>query len=87
MIIRDGTGRLCGVLDLVKLAVLTLVKKSLLENWQLLVSLETPEALLGFEHACGCPAQGHLGIPSPLHVPADLSDNAVHRLDDVGAGQ
>src|SRR3954468_16610455 len=57
------------------------------ELWQLLVRLQPPKALAGLHHAGGRPAQGHRGIAPALHIPGDLADRAVHRLDDVGAGQ
>ena len=83
--LRDG--RLCGVFDLVRLAVLSMGDEGLLEHWQLPLCLCASEALLGLEHACGGPAQGHFGIASARHARADLSDDAVHGLDDIGAGQ
>ena len=57
------------------------------EQRQMLVGLEAPEALLRFQHARGSPAQSHLCIPPALHIPAYLANDAVHALDDVGAGQ
>ena len=64
-----------------------MVLKGGLEHRQMLVGLEAPEALLGFQHARGSPAQSHLCIPPALHIPANLANDAVHALDDVGAGQ
>ena len=63
------------------------VLKGGLEHRQMLVSLEAPEALLRFQHARGGPAQSHLRVPPALHIPAHLANDAVHALDDVGAGQ
>jgi hypothetical protein len=57
-----------------------------LEHRQMLVGFEAPEALLGFQHARRSPAQSHLRIPPALHIPAHLANDAVHALDDVGAG-
>ena len=65
----------------------TMVLKGGLEHRQMLVSLEAPEALLRFQHARGGPAQSHLRVPPALHIPAYLANDAVHALDDVGAGQ
>ena len=46
--------RLCGVLDLVTFALLAVVDEGLLENWEVLLSLDAAEAFLCFEHAsCG----------------------------------
>ena len=46
--------RLCGVLDLVKVALLAAVDEGLLENWEVLVSRDAAEAFLRFDHAsCG----------------------------------
>jgi hypothetical protein len=60
----------------------TMVLKGGLEHRQMLVSLEAPEALLGFQHARRSPAQSHLRIPPALHIPAYLANDAVHALDD-----
>ena len=78
--------RLCGVLDLVRFALLAVVGKGFLSNWALLVSLDAPKVCLCLEHASGGPAQGHLGVSPALHIPADQPDDAVHSLDDVPAG-
>jgi hypothetical protein len=64
-----------------------MVLKGGLEHRQMLVGLEAPESLLRFQHACGSPAQSHLCVPPALHIPAYLANDAVHALDDVGAGQ
>ena len=64
-----------------------MVLKGGLEHRQLLVGLEAPEALLRFQHARGSPAQSHLRVPPALHIPTYLANDAVHALDDVGAGQ
>ena len=42
---------LCGVLDLVKFALLAAVDEGLLENWEVLVSRDAAEAFLRFDHA------------------------------------
>jgi hypothetical protein len=65
----------------------TMVLKGGLEHRQMLVGLEAPETLLGFMHARGSRAQTHLRVPPALHIPAHLANDAVHALDDVGAGQ
>ena len=79
--------RLCGVLDLVKFALLAVVDEGLLENWEVLVSLDAAEAFLCFEHSgCG-PAQGHPGVSPAFHIPADLPDDTVHGLNYVRTGQ
>ena len=78
--------RLCGVLDLVRFALLAVVGKGFLKNWALLVSLDAPKAFLCLEHASGGPAQGHLGVSPALRIPADQPDDTVHRPDDVRAG-
>ncbi len=57
------------------------------EDGELPVGLQTPEPLLGFKHSCRGPAQGHPRVLPPLHIPAGLADDAVHRFDDVGTGQ
>ena len=45
--------RLCGVLDLVKVALLAAVDEGLLENWEVLVSRDAAEAefLASLDHA------------------------------------
>ena len=57
------------------------------QDGKLPVSLEPSEALGGFEHAGGDPAQRHLRVPPALHVARDASDRAHHVLGDVGAGE
>ena len=54
---------------------------------QLLVGLQPPEPLGGFQHGGAGPAEHHRGIPPTFDVAADLPNSAVHVLDDVGAGQ
>jgi len=49
------------------------------------MDLDAPEALSGFGHSGGGPAQGHPGVLPAFDSPADLPDDAVHRPDDVGA--
>jgi len=58
-----------------------------LEDGQLLVGLEATEAFGGLEHARSGPVQRHFRVAPALHVPADLSDHRVHRLDDVCRSQ
>src|SRR5512134_694521 len=57
------------------------------QGGKLLVGLEPAKALGRFQHGGAGPAQGHGGVLPPLHVSADLTNGAVHVLDDVGAGQ
>ena len=49
--------------------------------------LEPRKAFGRLVHARFGPAQRHLRVMPPLHVPADQTDHRVHRLDDVGAGE
>ena len=44
-------------------------------------------ALGGFNHADGCPAQGHLGILLSFDVALDAAGGAAQVLDDIGAGR
>lgn len=76
-------GRLCGLVNAGGSDLQVLQERGL-EDGQLLVSLETPEALDGLEHArCG-PAQGHLRVTPPLHVPTDLTDWLKPQAEDRG---
>lgn len=45
-------------------------------GWQLLVGLQSAEALGGFDHRGSRPAQGHGRIPPSLHVATDPTDRA-----------
>ena len=54
-----------------------------LEDRQLLISVEPAEALCGFKHARGVPAQCRFGIAPALDVATDQPDDVVHRLDDI----
>jgi len=63
------------------------VSKGGLERRQMLVGLEAPEALLGFQHARGSPAQSHLRVPPALYIRARLANYAVRVLYDFDAGQ
>lgn len=53
-----------------------MVKENLLENGKWLMGLDAPSA-----------AVRRKTIPAAFDIPADLPDDVVHRLDDVGAGR
>ena len=55
--------------------------------WKVLAGFQSPEAFGRFKHGGAGPAQRHGGVLPPFDVVADLTDGAVHVLDDVGAGQ
>ena len=65
----------------------TMALKCGFEQRQMLVGLEAPEALLGFQHARGSPAQSHLRVSPALYIRVRLANYAVHVLYDFDAGQ
>ena len=57
------------------------------QNRQLLMRLQSSEALVGLDHAGGDPAQGHTSIPPAFDVARDAANGAHHVLGDVGTGE
>src|SRR3972149_7195848 len=57
------------------------------EYWQLLVRLETSEALGRFQHTGSGPTQRHGGIAPSLHVATNTAHGAHHVFDRVGTGE
>ncbi len=83
--------RLCGLHDgfngAVGLSLSHVVLQGIAEYGELPVGLEAAEAFLGFHHAGGGPAQGHLGVAPSLDVAADLSDRSQRVFNEIGAGE
>ena len=61
--------------------------KSRTQNRQLLVRLQSPEALVGLDHARRDPSQGHTSISLAFDVARDAANGAHHVLRDVGTGE
>src|ERR1700726_4258905 len=57
------------------------------QNRQLLMRLQSSEALVGLDHAGRDPSQGHTGIPPAFDVARDAANGAHHVLGDVGTGE
>src|ERR1700746_346185 len=57
------------------------------QNRQLLVPLQSSEALVGLDHAGRDPSQGHTGISPAFDVARDAANGAHHVLGDVGTGE
>ena len=57
------------------------------QNRQLLMRLQSSEALVGLDHAGRDPSQGHAGIPPAFDVAGDAANGAHHVLGDVGTGE
>ncbi len=64
-----------------------MIPQSPAQDGRLSASPQSPEDLLGFQHAGGGPTQRHLGRAPALDVAADQPDRADGVLDDVGAGE
>lgn len=56
------------------------------QNRQLLMRLQSSEALVGLDHAGRDPSQGHTGIPPAFDVARDAANGAHHVLGDVATG-
>ena len=57
------------------------------QNRQLLMRLQSSEALVGLDHAGRDPSQGHAGIAPAFDVARDAANGAHHVLGDVGTGE
>ena len=57
------------------------------QNRQLLMRLQSSEALVGFDHAGRDPSQGHTGISPAFDVARDAANGAHHVLGDIGTGE
>lgn len=57
------------------------------QNRQLLMRLQSSEALVGLDHAGRAPSQRHTGIPPAFNVARDAANGAHHVLGDVGTGE
>lgn len=57
------------------------------QNRQLLMRLQSSEALVGRDHGGRDPSQGHTGIPPAFDVARDAANGAHHVLGDVGTGE
>src|SRR5215831_8645238 len=57
------------------------------QNRQLLMRLQSSEALVGLDHAGRDPSQGHTGISPAFDVARDAANGAHHVLSDVGTGE
>lgn len=54
---------------------------------QLLMRLQSSEALVGLDHAGRGPSQGHAGILPAFDVARDAANGAHHVLGDLGRGE
>jgi len=61
--------------------------KGCTQNRQLLMRLQSSEALVGLDHASRDPSQGHPDIPPAFDVARDAANGAHHVLRDVGTGE
>ncbi len=61
--------------------------KGRMQNRQLLMRLQSSEALVGLDHAGRDPSQGHTGIPPAFDVARDAANGAHHVLGDVGTSE